>query len=308
MSLPRHTHERACAACGGTSHVPFADERIDPGKATNYTYASRKQPELMCLRLVKCTNCDLIYAPSPPSADFLLNAYSKSAYDSYTEAQAAARSYSHALAPYLLRLAGRNAAVDVGAGSGTLLPWLRDNGFDPVIGIEPSRSAIEAAPRAVQSMLWEGMFSPALLAGIRPSLLCSFMTLEHLAEPGEFVSSAYELLEPGGMLALVVHDWRAPVNRLLGMRSPIIDVEHLQLFCPKALRMMLTRAGFEVLDLKSISNSYSLRYWLRLMPMPSAIKSGMQNFFARIGLDMMEVSMRVGNKLAIGVKPASGKE
>jgi 2-polyprenyl-3-methyl-5-hydroxy-6-metoxy-1,4-benzoquinol methylase len=188
-----------------------------------------------------------------------LTAYSAAAYDSSLEAQAAACSYTKALTPYVACLTGRNAAVDVGAGSGAFLPWLCESGFSPVIGIEPSHAAIEAAPLAVRSMLREGMFSTALLADVNPSLLCSFMTLEHLADPGGFVSAAYELLEPGGMFAVVVHNWRAPLNRLLGLHSPIIDVEHLQLFSPQSIRTLMTQVGFVSINLQSISNTYPLR-------------------------------------------------
>jgi SAM-dependent methyltransferase len=295
--------ERPCPACGGRLYAHFADERIDPSKISDFTYASRKQPEFMCLRLVRCKGCDLVYAPTPPTTDFLLNAYSEAAYDSGPEAQAAARSYAKALAPYMARLAGRNAAVDVGAGSGPLLPWLSENGFSPVIGIEPSRAAIDAAPPAVRPMLREGMFSPTLLADVRLSLICSFMTLEHLDDPGGFVGTAYELLEPGGMLAVVVHNWRAPLNRLLGLRSPIIDVEHLQLFCPQAVRALLARVGFVSVDLKSISNAYPLRYWLRLTPLPAGLKTRIADILDRVGLADRLIPLRVGNTLAIAIKP-----
>ena len=295
--------ERVCPACGGSCCVPFADERIDQRKISNFTYASRKQPEFMCLRLVRCTDCDLVYAPTPPATDFLLEAYSEAAYDSGQEAQAAARSYAKALSPYVTRLARRSAAVDVGAGSGPLLPWLRENGFNPVIGIEPSRAAINAAPKAVRPMLREGMFSPALLADVRPSLLCSFMTLEHLANPDKFANTAFELLEPGGMLAVVVHNWRAPLNRLLGMRSPIIDVEHLQLFSPQSVRTLLEKSGFVSINLQSICNDYPLRYWLRLTPLPAGIKTTITGALEYIGLSDIEISLRVGNMLAIGIKP-----
>lgn len=295
--------ERACPACGGKSHVHFAAESIDSRKINDFTYASRKEPEFMCLRLVRCTNCDLVYAPAPPPRDFLSTAYSLAAYDSGPEAQAAARSYAKALAPYVVRLAGRNAAVDVGAGSGPLLAWLCEIGFSPVFGIEPSRAAIDAAPPSVRPMLREGMFSPALLDGVRPSLLCSFMTLEHMSDPSDFVNSAYELLEPGGMLAVVVHNWRAPLNRLLGLRSPIIDLEHLQLFSPQSMRMLLRQAGFVSINLQTISNVYSLRYWLRLTPLTLGVKTRVASVFDRLGLSDAQLSLRVGNMLALGVKP-----
>lgn len=300
--------ERPCPVCGGRSQAHFADERIDPLRFSDFTYASRKQPEFMCFRLVRCTDCDLVYTPMPPSAEFLLRAYSEASYNSGPEAQAAARSYAKALAPNLARLAERKAAVDVGAGSGPLLPWLKESGFDPVIGIEPSLAAIEAAPPAVRCMLRKGMFSPALLADVRPSLLCSFMTLEHLADPYGFLCVAHELLEPGGMLAVIVHNWRAPLNRLLGLRSPVIDVEHLQLFSPKSIHTLLARTGFVAIDLKSIANAYPLRYWLRLTPFPEKVKSLIAGTLECFGLLDARLSLRVGNMLAIGMRPLEGKD
>ncbi len=296
------TVERACPVCHSRGHVPFADERIDPDRVGALTYASRKPPEFMCLRLVRCTTCDLVYAPVPPAEDFLHTAYSQADFDSGPEANAAARTYAKALAPHVQALAGRNAAVDVGAGSGPLLPWFQKHGFSPVIGIEPSKAAIDAASPELRPLLREGMFSASMLEHETTSLICSFMTLEHLPDPGEFVATAYSLLEPGGALAVVVHDWRAPLNRLLGLRSPIIDVEHLQLFSPRALHELLLRAGFERIELKPIRNAYPLRYWLRLTPLPAAFKRIVLRLLERVKLADRNFALNVGNMLAVGIK------
>ncbi|MGW8394638.1 class I SAM-dependent methyltransferase [Pseudoduganella sp. HUAS MS19] len=295
--------ERACPVCHGRSYAPFAAERIDPARVGALTYASRKPPEFMCLRLVRCLSCDLVYAPSPPAEDFLQAAYSEADFDSGPEALAAAQTYAQALQAHLSGLAQRHGAVDVGAGSGPLLPFLQGQGFAPVIGIEPSRAAIDAAPPAVRPLLREGMFSAAMLESVPLSLITSFMTLEHLPDPGQFVGTAQGLLQPGGAIAVVVHDWRAPLNRLLGLRSPIIDVEHLQLFSPRALRTLLERAGFERIALQPIRNAYPLRYWLRLTPLPAGVKGALLRLFERLGLAERTLALNVGNMLAVGFKP-----
>lgn len=295
--------ERHCPVCHGHQRVAFADEHIDPKKVGSLTYASRKPPEFMCLRLVRCTSCDLVYAPSPPTESFLQAAYHVADFDSAPEAAAAAKTYAGVLAPHLAALRLRDLAVDVGAGSGVLLPRLLQQGFKKVIGIEPSRAAIDAAPEEVRSMLREGMFSSSMLEGETPSLICSFMTLEHLADPSHFTATAHRLLEPGGAIAVIVHNWRAPINRLLGLRSPIMDVEHLQLFSPRALRELLESHGFEQITLKSIRNNYPLRYWLRLMPLPGSLKKGLLTLLEKTGLADRHLSLNVGNMLAVGIKP-----
>lgn len=65
----------------------------------------------------------------PPAEDFLHAAYSDADFDSGPEALAAAQTYADALRVHLPGLARRNAAVDVGAGSGPLLPFLQEQGF-----------------------------------------------------------------------------------------------------------------------------------------------------------------------------------
>jgi 2-polyprenyl-3-methyl-5-hydroxy-6-metoxy-1,4-benzoquinol methylase len=152
-------------------------------------------------------------------------------------------------------------------------------------------------------MLRQGMFSADLLGDERPSLVCSFMTLEHIEDPGRFVQSVFDVLAPGGMIAVVVHDWRAPLNRLLGLRSPIIDVEHLQLFSPRSLQTLLAGTGFDTIQHHAISNTYPLRYWLRLTPLPAGFKSGVASVMGRIHLADLPLPMRVGNRLAVGFKP-----
>lgn len=297
------SEDRACPVCGATAHVHFADENIDPEKLDGFAYASRKQPEFMCLRLVRCTACQLIYAPNPPGKAFLSAAYADAAFDSGQEAQCAAQSYAHALSPYMARIQSKSVAVDVGAGSGPLLPYLLDFGFHTVVGVEPSLAAIDAAPESVQQMLRKGMFGPELLHDVSPSLICSFMTLEHMDEPGKFINTAYSLLEPGGMIAVVVHNWQGLLNRTLGLRSPIIDVEHLQLFNPSSVTTLLQSAGLTDIDVKPICNRYPLKYWLRLTPLPSGVKGAIDSMLRKLSLSDTTLAMRVGNLLAVGMKP-----
>ncbi|HVI89219.1 MAG TPA: class I SAM-dependent methyltransferase [Dongiaceae bacterium] len=250
-------------------------------------------------------SCDLVYASEPPELSYLSAAYADAAYDSGEEARCAAQSYARALAPHIEQLPGRNAAVDVGAGCGPLLPWLKQCKFGPVIGIEPSKAAIQAAPEDVRGLLREGVFSKDILDGVSPSLICSFMTLEHLPNPGQFVKTAYELLEPGGMIAIVVHNWRGLLNRLLGRRSPIIDIEHLQLFNPNSVATLLRLSGFKMIRVQCISNSYPLRYWLRLTPLPSKLKAVLGHGLEKLALADKHIKLNVGNILAIGIKDVS---
>ena len=60
---------------------------------TDFSFASRKEPEFMRHRLVQCQVCDLVFADSPPSQDTLSHLYHDANYDSDLEADDAARVY-----------------------------------------------------------------------------------------------------------------------------------------------------------------------------------------------------------------------
>lgn len=246
----------------------------------------------------------MVYADDIPASAVLGEAYRDAGYDSGEEARCAARTYAACLAGILRNPGPKRGAIDIGAGNGALLGWLREAGYDPVIGIEPSRAAIAAAPPEIRSALREGMFPGDAAAGVSPSLICAFMILEHVADPAAFCRAAHEWLVPGGEFAVVVHDRRAWINRLLGLRSPIMDVGHLQLFDPGSLRCLLARCGFASITLRPIVNTYPLRYWLRLSPLPQVVKRRLAACLAWAGLDQCMISLPVGNLLAVAVKEA----
>ena len=292
---------RPCPVCRAREHVLFLEERLRPEACTSLTYASRKTPEFMCHRLLRCLNCDAVYAARPPDEAFLGQAYGQADYDSREEAAFAAGTYARALAPFLAGL-DRTLALDVGAGDGAMLAEYRKLGFGRVVGVEPSLAAIAAAPPEIREFLRPGLFSPDLAGDLKPNLVSSFMTLEHLRDPGDFLRSARGLLAPGGLAAVVVHNRRAALNRLLGRWSPIIDVEHLQLFSPQAVERLFTLAGFGQVRVVRLKNRYPLGYWLRLAPLPAGIKNRLLGLAGQTGLSRAAMSFNVGNILAVGRK------
>jgi hypothetical protein len=121
-------------------------------------------------------------------------------------------------------------------------------------------------------------------------------------DPRKLVEDAYKLLEPGGLLALITHNANGALNRLLGRRSPIIDIEHLQLFSPDNLAILLDRAGFKGVKIESFRNTYPLRYWLRLAPLP--MKQRIIAMADATGLGALSVPANVGNILTTAWKAA----
>ena len=196
----------------------------------------------------------------------------------------------------------RQSALEIGTGTGVLMERMQAAGFADVIGIEPSVAAIAAANPGIRPHIREGIFTESDFVAESFDLICCNMTLEHVSDPGEMVRACARLLRPGGVLAMVTHDYTATLNRLLGRRSPIIDIEHLQLFCPASLDRLLTLSGLVTQSIAPLVNRYPIGYWARLSPLPAAPKRLALGLLDTTGLAKLRLAIGVGNLMSIGRK------
>lgn len=296
---------RNCPLCNTTSSEAtlFVDENIDRGKLSGFSYASRKSPEYMCHRLMQCPTCDLVYADQPPTQAELADAYHLADYDSSDEANDAASAYIKAIQPALQKLTSRESALEIGTGTGIFLEYLAQAGFRTLVGVEPSQAAISAAPDTRRGWIRQGIFDEDDFVPASFDLICCFMTLEHVHDPKMIAQAALRLLRPGGVFISVAHDYRGLVNRLLGKRSPIIDIEHMQLFSRRSLRYLFEEAGYFGVTVNAFTNWYSSRYWMRIAPLPLGIKRGLERLVTGIGAGRVKLGVNVGNLVAAGFKP-----
>jgi SAM-dependent methyltransferase len=289
---------RNCPLCGSRDEARVLAASFDASRLGRLSFASRKPPELMHWRLVTCASCGLVYANPAPAEDVLLRAYRDAGFDAAGESRYAANTYAAVVARLLASLPDRAGALDVGAGDGAFLESLVELGFSDVVGLEPSQAARQGAPAHVQALIREEPFAAGVFAEQSFSLVTCLQTIEHVPVPLALCREAHRLLKTGGALVVVCHDRRSWSARLLGRRSPIYDVEHLQLFDRGTVRELLARSGFERIEVQRLVNRYPLRYWLRLARVPDRV--------ARVlgALGSLPLSIPVGNLWAVGYRPA----
>jgi SAM-dependent methyltransferase len=304
MSVLEKLEARSCPVCGSSSEnaALFLDRSIDLTRITDASFASRKLPEYMSHRLVRCNDCTTIYAVEGPSPEMLASVYRDASYDTAVEAEMAATTYADILEPYVALLPRRSVLLEIGTGTGVFLKHMENAGFATRIGIEPSTAAIEAADPLVKPLIREGVFEAADFAPSSISMICCFQTLEHVPNPRKLVEDSFNLLEPGGLLALITHNADGRLNRWLGRRSPIIDIEHMQLFSPHNLAFLLEQAQFKRIAIESFKNRYQLRYWMRLAPLP--MKQNVLAMADATGIGGLELSANVGNIVTTAWKGA----
>ena len=294
---------RLCPVCGSddASNL-FAEANFDSGKLDEYAFASRKMPEYMHHKLISCPTCDLLYANPVPTIDSLSQAYNEAAFDSAEEARFASHTYGNFLPDIVSKLPDQVGALDIGTGDGVFLEQLLSRGFSQVIGVEPSTAPIEAARPRIRPFIKHDIFRPDDYEERTFSLITCFQTIEHLSDPLQMCRDAHSLLKKGGALFLIGHNRRSVSARLLGRKSPIFDIEHLQLFSPESAQQLLKRAGFIRIELKTVRNRYPLHYWLKLFPIPTTPKRKLINLLKRLRIGYLQIPLPAGNMAVIGYK------
>jgi SAM-dependent methyltransferase len=295
---------RSCPVCK-TSYKKsklFLTEKIDKKKLSGFSYASRKNPEFMRFELLQCPNCDLVFTSNPPKKNELANAYHISDFDSSEEANDAAQSYLESITEILAQLPSKERALEIGSGTGIFLEHLKKIGFLNLVGIEPSTAAINAAPKHRKRWLRKGIFVAKNFKPNSFDLICCFMTMEHVHDPLITASDARKLLKPGGVFVTVTHDYRNIFNKILGEKSPIIDIEHMQIFSNQSIKKAFEIAGYKKIKTKTFSNNYNLAYWLKLTPIPNDIKNLLIKFINFSGIGKLKLKLNVGNTISWGSK------
>ncbi len=296
---------RSCPLCRGEDARVMVEATIDESKLTASAFASRKLPEYMHSRMVECKMCGILYANPVLRQETLAEAYQDASFDSGAESRLAAVTYRALLEPHLNALPSRRSALDIGAGDGAFVEELLAIGFGDVIGVEPSKAPIEAAKPSIRRYLKCGIFAPEQFVPESLDLVTCFQVIEHVWDPVKIIADAFALLKPGGLLLIVAHDRRAFSARVMGNKSPIFDIEHLQLFDLPTGTALLRNAGFESIQASAVRNKYPVDYWIKLFPLPRPVKSAVRRLAAISGIGKLLLSLPAGNLAVAGQKPAT---
>ncbi len=227
-------------------------------------FSARRVTEHFHYQIVRCLNCGLVFSREILPEDVLEKLYSESKVNFEEYAEIIAKDYWYFLKPHI-SLIKREKALEIGCSSGFFMQKLADYGFDAVYGCEPSQEAAEKASAAIRPNITIGFFKPAIYPEKSFDLVCSFQTLDHLSDPVAVLRGCFQLLKPGGLAYFVVHDANSYQAGLLKDKSPIIDIEHIYLFNKNTLAKIFQLAGFEVIRVANLKNSYPLKYWTKML-------------------------------------------
>jgi SAM-dependent methyltransferase len=277
----------ACPACAGkrfrpsrkgTYFSPLTQEQI---KITDSQYGKT-------WALSVCLDCGHLFADPCPSPELITALYSQVQDPDYEE-EAVGRSLNFAsiLSRLDRRLPQKGRLFDVGAATGILLDLARRRGFKPD-GIELSRWAVQVAAEKYRLRVRQGAFESAELDNEHYAAVTMIDFIEHTATPFAAAKKAGEILEPGGILALVTPDIHSLASRLAGRRWWHLRPAHLAFFSRDSLAALLGRAGFSIVEERRYSWTFSLHYLISRKSAPAGLLRipALASFLKRIRLKL----------------------
>lgn len=227
--------------------------------SSTYTESFKKHT----FHYVTCQGCGTLYMNPRPSPEVMNSYYSNSENYKYwaryifPASEGARRNKIHK--PWLERVAGycerysipRGVLMEVGAGFGTFSWLAHESGlFEEVVAVEPTPEMAESC-RARGVNVINKRIEEIGDEIESADVVVAFEVIEHLFEPRQFLGQCAQRIKKGGLLVVSCPNGQGFDISMLGSDSLAVDPEHVNLFHPASLSLLVESCGFEVLEVST---------------------------------------------------------
>jgi SAM-dependent methyltransferase len=229
--------------------------------------------------IVRCNKCGLVYVnPRPDEVEIKKyyppegwpRAKEKIDFEAATINNQPWRKVMKLRTAHLLKYIKNGRILDVGCGDGFFLKYLEEKGWK-VCGVEPGEVGARYAREVLGIEVFTGNLEDANFPDNCFDAVSLYAVFEHLPDPIKTLKEIKRILKPGGILFISVPNFGGLESRIFRERWLAVKAPtHLYHFTPFTLYQVVSKAGFQVLEIKHISNegkstmgySESLRYIL----------------------------------------------
>ena len=231
--------------------------------------------------IVRCVNCGLTFQNPIMSDKERLELYAKDYFEhGYLDKENQIGLYDKAtfFLERLLRYCDKGRLLDIGAASGAYVRAAIDKGWE-AHGIELSPFAVAFAKDYWKVNLIQGTVEGAHFQNNFFDTIILVHTLEHLPDPLKTLKEINRILKRTGRLYVSVPNIASYKAKKLGKKwGSLKPAEHLFFFSPKILKLLLEKAGF---DIMRIDTSISVVDLEGLQKMGLPVREGLRTFINR---------------------------
>lgn len=166
--------------------------------------------------------------------------------------------------------------LDVGCGSGRVVKYLNDNGFD-AFGCDPQEEAVNLAKKLnKKNVITQTSAAQLPFKNQSFDLITAISVIEHLSlnDIKYFFTEAQRILRPEGFIFMITPNFSSPMRFFLGKKwFGYADPTHINFFTPASLTAALQKYGFGNIKLRhttayNIKTDMHLPVFLWKLPMP----------------------------------------
>lgn len=211
-------------------------------------------------RVIRCAGCELAYV-TPRVAESHLHLiyqtdYFKSSnaadfgYSDYVKDREGYLRTFRAKAELVRRWKAGGKCLEIGSASGFFLFAMEEAGFS-TMGVEVSSYVTDFAKNDLGlKNVFNGLLKDAPVHDQEYDVIAMWDVIEHVSDPIAELKMLRRIIKPDGFLFLQTQDVEAWFARLLGTKwQHFKHLEHIHHFAPKTIRVLLDRAGFEIVQL-----------------------------------------------------------
>jgi len=286
--------EVSCPICTATQPIPIFETTLP----CDFDGASPPPPYSAHYRINRCAGCGLVYSSPIMEAWGVAALYQNSSETNVMSGEEdnvrrTMRGYYRLAAPHLL---ARGRVLDIGCDMGFLLEAAAADGFRQLHGIEPNPIAGAMAGRIGGTQIIEGFYENSDYPAEYFDLITMIHVLDHLVDPRTALQRVFRDLRPGGVIVAVVHNVGSVLGRVLRERFPVYNLFHHFFFDKSTLGALFGRHGFEVIDVVSTRNCYSLGFFARQIPgCPPSVRDVLVRSLGAVRLANLPLTVPVGN-------------
>lgn len=253
-------------------------------------------------QIVKCKDCGLIYVNPRPSAQLILDEYSRGEEETYIkDAEARTASFRRSLET-IRKYKDSGVLLDVGCAAGFFLEVARDAGFK-VYGVEPNKWLGNWGRKNLSLDVSAESFEKVKFPQEFFDIVTFWDVLEHLTDPLFALQKTNKIMKKDGILVISYPDIDSLLARVFGRNWWFVVSGHLYYFTSGTLAEMLKKTGFEVVENRPHFQILSLPYLLlRLGRYNTRLANSLSEFSESLGLKNLFIPYYAGQRTVMARK------
>ena len=295
---------RACPLCNSYKIPPKLDssaknqaEFMSWEQAKSYFIGLRS--DQVFFSYYRCQDCGLLYCPWYFSAKQISELYAAMPDNTMGEDKSTVSKTQSAYARWIMRPGvSNNRYLEVGPDIGLVAKEIvKLNSPQHITFLEPNQSVkaeLLANVGGVKSV--EVVDFIGTMQETNFSLVAGVHVYDHLLKPLHDLQELRKNVSPGAHLAIVVHNEKSPLRKLLKSKWPPFCLQHPQLYNPETLREILKLAGWEVISTERSTNWYHLKHFVKMGAGVLGVTTKLSNLAPNI-----EVPIKLGNIISLSL-------